>query len=132
MADGLVRNAEFLISENSKDLQCAKGNISSAMLDRLTLKQATIEGMAKGIKEVAALPDPVGRVTSMWRRPNGLQVGKMRIVGSPIRLSETPGEVYAPAPLLGEHSEEILKTVLDYTEEDIRALKAENVINREI
>lgn len=80
MSEGLIKNAEFLISENSKDLQYAREKgISSAMMDRLTLKEATIESMAKGIKEVAALPDPVGRVTSMWRRPNGLLVGRMRI-----------------------------------------------------
>ncbi len=79
MSEGLIKNSGFLISENKKDLECAKGNISPAMMDRLTLKEATIEGMAKGIKEVASLPDPVGRVTSMWRRPNGLLVGRMRI-----------------------------------------------------
>jgi len=59
------------------------------------------------------------------------RVGKMRIVGSPIRLSETPGEVYAPAPLLGEHSEQVLKNILGYTEAEVEQLKAENVINRE-
>ncbi len=79
MSEGLISNSEFLISENKKDLDSAKGCISSAMMDRLTLKKATIESMAKGIKEVASLPDPVGRVTSMWRRPNGLLVGRMRI-----------------------------------------------------
>jgi glutamate-5-semialdehyde dehydrogenase len=80
MADGLAGNTEFLLSENSKDLQYAREKgISSAMMDRLTLTEATIEGMAKGIREVASLPDPVGRVTSMWRRPNGLVVGRMRI-----------------------------------------------------
>lgn len=80
MSEGLIKNSEFLISENRKDLQYAREKgISSAMMDRLTLKEATIEGMAKGIKEVTALPDPVGRVTSMWRRPNGLLVGRMRI-----------------------------------------------------
>lgn len=49
------------------------------MIDRLTLKEATIEAMAQGLREVAALPDPVGKITSMWRRPNGLLVGRMRI-----------------------------------------------------
>ena len=53
--------------------------LSQAMLDRLTLKDATIEGIARGLAEVAALPDPVGEVTSMWKRPNGLKVGRMRI-----------------------------------------------------
>jgi crotonobetainyl-CoA:carnitine CoA-transferase CaiB-like acyl-CoA transferase len=53
----------------------------------------------------------------------------MKIVGSPIRLSETPGEVYAPAPLLGQHSEEILEKLLGYSKQDVEVLKKENVIN---
>jgi len=80
MADELERNCKFLLAENSKDVAKAKkSGITRAMLERLTLKQATIEQMAKGLREVAALPDPVGKVISMWRRPNGLLVGRMRI-----------------------------------------------------
>jgi glutamate-5-semialdehyde dehydrogenase len=80
MADELEQNCKFLLVENAKDVASAKkSGISRAMLERLTLKKATIEQMAKGLREVAALPDPVGKVTSMWRRPNGLLVGKMRI-----------------------------------------------------
>jgi CoA:oxalate CoA-transferase len=59
------------------------------------------------------------------------EVGKMTIAGSPIRLSETPGEVYAPAPLLGQHTEEILKNVLSYSEGDIDDLKREGIINKQ-
>jgi glutamate-5-semialdehyde dehydrogenase len=80
MANELEHNCKFLLAENAKDVAGAKkSGISRAMLERLTLKQATIEQMAKGLREVAALPDPVGKVTSMWRRPNGLLVGRMRI-----------------------------------------------------
>jgi glutamate-5-semialdehyde dehydrogenase len=80
MAEELERNSKFLLAENAKDVAGAKkSGISRAMLERLTLKQATIEQMATGLREVAALPDPVGKVISMWRRPNGLLVGKMRI-----------------------------------------------------
>ena len=79
MAAGLLEKSAYLIAENARDLENARGKISPAMFDRLTLKKETIEGMARGIREVAALPDPVGRVTSMWRRPNGLLVGRMRI-----------------------------------------------------
>lgn len=80
MADELERNGKFLLAENAKDVTHAKkSGISGAMLERLTLKQGTVEQMAKGLREVAALPDPVGKVISMWRRPNGLLVGKMRI-----------------------------------------------------
>ncbi len=59
-------------------------------------------------------------------------VGKMKICGSPIRLSETPGAVYAPAPLLGEHSEEVLKKVLGYNQAQIDALKEAGVINKTV
>ena len=80
MSDLLVEKREYLIEQNSKDLAFARGKgLSNAMMDRLTLNQSTIEGMAKGLKEVAALPDPVGAVTSMRKRPNDLLVGKMRI-----------------------------------------------------
>lgn len=80
MAEALVKQSGFLIEENAKDLRhAAQTDLSPAMIDRLTLKEATILGMARGFTEVAALPDPVGKVTAMWRRPNGLLVGKMRI-----------------------------------------------------
>src|SRR4030043_423705 len=80
MAEGLLRRRDFLPAENKKETAKAKKTgLSTAMLDRLTLKDATIAAMAQGLREVAALPDPVGKVTSMWRRPNGLLVGRMRI-----------------------------------------------------
>ncbi|MCE5262518.1 MAG: glutamate-5-semialdehyde dehydrogenase [Deltaproteobacteria bacterium] len=80
MADALVRNSDLLIRENEKDLAHAREiGLSAAMIDRLTVKESTITGISQGLCEVAALPDPVGKVTSMWRRPNGLLVGRMRI-----------------------------------------------------
>jgi len=80
MAVKIVRGMDALIEENAKDVDAAKrAGLSAAMIDRLTLKKSTIEDMAQGLREVAALPDPVGKVTSMWRRPNGLLVGRMRI-----------------------------------------------------
>jgi glutamate-5-semialdehyde dehydrogenase len=80
MADELIRQTDALILENEKDLDHARDKgLSVSMMDRLTLKESTILSMATGLREVAALPDPVGKITSMWRRPNGLLVGKMRI-----------------------------------------------------
>jgi glutamate-5-semialdehyde dehydrogenase len=80
MAVELDRKRDFLLAENAKDISKAKqSGLSLAMIDRLTLEKATIELMAQGLREVAALPDPVGKITSMWRRPNGLLVGRMRI-----------------------------------------------------
>ncbi len=80
MAKGLRGQAARLKEENRKDMDAgrAKG-LSVAMLDRLELTDARIEQMAAGIEEVAALPDPVGEVERMARRPNGLWVGRMRI-----------------------------------------------------
>jgi len=80
MAEGLLDGKEKLKKENEKDLKYAhdKG-LSSALIDRLTLNDKGIEGMASGLKEIAVLPDPVGEVTHIWQRPNGLQVGKIRV-----------------------------------------------------
>ncbi|HWR73776.1 MAG TPA: glutamate-5-semialdehyde dehydrogenase [Nitrospirota bacterium] len=80
MAAGLEKDAERLIAENKKDLEEGrKKGLSSAMLDRLKLTPERIKSMADGLREVAALPDPVGEVIKMWRRPNGMQVGRMRV-----------------------------------------------------
>ncbi len=80
MADELTWRRDFILSENKRDVANARDKgISAALIDRLTIKNETIETMVQGLREVAALPDPVGRVESMWRRPNGLMVGRMRI-----------------------------------------------------
>ncbi len=80
MAEDLLEKRDLLKAENGRDVSEAREKgLTAAMIDRLTLKDGTIEAMAGGLREVAALPDPVGRVTSMWRRPNGLLVGRMRI-----------------------------------------------------
>jgi len=80
MAKGLRGQAQWLLKENRKDLGAASSRgLSGAMLDRLALSDSRIEQMATGIEEVIALPDPVGEVERMGRRPNGLWVGKMRI-----------------------------------------------------
>lgn len=80
MAEGLEAEKAFLAEENEKDLARAReGGLSDAMIDRLTLSEKVVKGMADGLREVAALPDPVGEVTGMWKRPNDLVVGRMRI-----------------------------------------------------
>ncbi len=80
MAVCLETNVEVLQQANALDLQAgrAKG-MAAAMLDRLELSDPVIESMAEGLREVAALPDPVGEVTGMWVRPNGIRVGRQRI-----------------------------------------------------
>lgn len=80
IADGLVRDYSFILDENSKDIEKAKENgIPPAMLDRLSLNKSRIEQMADGIRQIAALSDPVGEVIGMVKRPNGLLIGKKRV-----------------------------------------------------
>lgn len=80
MAKAIVRAAPQLKAANARDVQLArKANLSSAMIDRLMLTDPVIRVMSESLNEVALLPDPVGEVSKMWKRPNGLWVGKMRI-----------------------------------------------------
>jgi len=80
MAENLEQNQERLIKENQKDLASAEqSHLSPSLIDRLKLTPQVIRGMAEGLREVARLPDPVGEVVRMWKRPNGLTVGRMRI-----------------------------------------------------
>ncbi len=79
-AQRLLERRDELQAANAKDLERAREKgLSSAFVDRLTLSDKVIESMAQGLREVAALPDPVGEVTRMWKRPNGLLVGRVRI-----------------------------------------------------
>lgn len=80
MAEALDNNRESLISANQADLQNgAERGLDAAMLDRLELNPARIDAMITGLKQVAALPDPVGDVSDMRYMPSGIQVGKMRV-----------------------------------------------------
>ena len=81
MADQLEAQNDYLVAENKKDLDAAeRAGISEPIVDRIALNPGRVQAMAKGLREVAALPDPVREVVKMWRRPNGLQV---RRCGSP-------------------------------------------------
>ncbi len=80
IATQIQEKAAYIKTENNKDLMRAqKMEISAAMIDRLTIRDATIQAMIKGLKEVAELEDPVGSLSRTWLRPNGLQVSRMRI-----------------------------------------------------
>ena len=79
MADSLIENADEILSANKSDLERAKGTISDVMLDRLALTKERIEGMANGIREVVALPDPVGKVLNRVERPNGIVIEKTTV-----------------------------------------------------
>ena len=80
MAEAIRKRSKELQKENKKDLEAAKKKgLTGAMINRLTLTSKVIDEMAQGLIEIAALPDPVGEVTRMWQRPNGMKVGKMRV-----------------------------------------------------
>ena len=80
MADALRIDHSLISEANEKDLvQASERGLSGAKLDRLRISGKVLEEMIAGLREVAALPDPVGEITRMWLRPNGLRVGRMRI-----------------------------------------------------
>ncbi|WP_276204908.1 glutamate-5-semialdehyde dehydrogenase [Thermoanaerobacterium sp. PSU-2] len=79
MALKLVENKREILEANEKDVSIAKTKgVKESLIDRLKLDEKRIEGMANGLREIAMLPDPVGNIEEMWKRPNGLQIGKMR------------------------------------------------------
>jgi len=80
IAETIEKNAEFIKNENRKDLDIAnEKRLSNAMIDRLTTSDSTIKAMSDGLREVALLDDPVGSLSETRRRPNGLEVSRMRI-----------------------------------------------------
>ena len=79
MAEGLEARASAILEANALDLAAARGTVSGVMLDRLALDQGRIKGMADGVREVADLPDPVGRVLRREERPNGLVIEKTAV-----------------------------------------------------
>jgi glutamate-5-semialdehyde dehydrogenase len=80
MAAGLLDGRERILAANAADVAAARQDgHPPAFVDRLTLTPARLEAMARGLRQVAELPDPVGQITDMGRRPNGLHVGKMRV-----------------------------------------------------
>ena len=79
MADALVAGEAEILAANALDMESAKGTVSDVMLDRLQLTAARIAGMAQGIREVAALPDPVGHLLEEYTRPDGLKIRRVSV-----------------------------------------------------
>ncbi len=80
IAAAIRHHAGAIVAENAKDVARAKANgQDAAFVDRLTLGPKSIEDMAQGVEQVAALPDPIGAITDLVTRPTGIQVGKMRV-----------------------------------------------------
>ena len=79
IADALIKHTQNIIDENKKDIDNARGHISDVMIDRLTLDEKRIKAMSDAIRDVAKLPDPVGRKIDEIKRPNGLTITKVSV-----------------------------------------------------
>ncbi|MCL6556323.1 MAG: glutamate-5-semialdehyde dehydrogenase [Burkholderiales bacterium] len=80
MAEAIERDAEHLLAANARDMEAARAaGLDAALLDRLQLTGKTVAAMAEGLRQIAALPDPVGSITDLNYRPSGIQVGRMRV-----------------------------------------------------
>jgi glutamate-5-semialdehyde dehydrogenase len=102
MADGIGKSAATIKAANAKDLEAGKkAGLSSAMLDRLTLNDKRLADIAKGVREVAGLPDPVGTTISEWTRPNGIRIQKVRVpIGVILIIYESRPNVTVDAAVL--------------------------------
>lgn len=80
IAQAIRREKTALLKANQADLETARKNgMDSAMLDRLALSEKSVDAMAEGLEQIAALPDPIGEISDLKYRPSGIQVGKMRV-----------------------------------------------------
>ncbi len=102
MASGIEDSAKEIQSANAKDIETGeKAGLTSAVLDRLRLTDQRIAGMAVGIREVAALDDPVGKLIDQWSRPNGIKIQKVRVpLGVILMIYESRPNVTADAACL--------------------------------
>ena len=102
MANGIAQAAGAIQAANAKDLAAGQAaGLAPAMLDRLMLNDQRIAEIAKGVRDVASLPDPVGKTISEWTRPNGIQIQKIRVpIGSILIIYESRPNVTADAACL--------------------------------
>lgn len=143
MADSLLQNADYILCENEKDINDAKGKISDVMIDRLSLTGDRITAMANGMREVMALPDPNGKILNTVKRPNGLVIEKtavpMGVIGI---IYESRPNVTSDAAVLcfkssnvcvlrgGKEAYRTSKAIVNALREGLRSLNInENVIN---
>ncbi len=118
-----TKNVKDLVSILSGEFEKRTTKEWSAIFDKAGLPYSRVNN----VKEICE--DPHIRYRKMIVEIDQPGVGRMKIAGSPFRLSETPGEVYSPAPLLGEHTEEVLRDLLGYSPEEIETLKKERIID---
>jgi len=117
------KNRKILADEISVRTKTKTTAEWSAIFDKESLPYSPVNNM----KEICE--DPHIKERKMLVEVDQPGVGKIKIAGSPIHLSETPGDIYSPAPRLGEHTEEVLKGLLNVTDAEIEALRKEEVIN---
>lgn len=143
MADSLLQNADYILCENEKDINDAKGKISDVMIDRLSLTGDRITAMANGMREVMSLPDPNGKILNTVKRPNGLVIEKtavpMGVIGI---IYESRPNVTSDAAVLcfkssnvcvlrgGKEAYRTSKAIVNALREGLRSLNInENAIN---
>ena len=102
MADAIEAAEDDILAANAKDLEAAPGyGLNAAAVDRLRLDSARLSAMAKGVREVAGLPDPCGEIIRQWTRPNGMQITKLRVpIGVVGIIYESRPNVTADAAVL--------------------------------
>src|SRR3989338_5697903 len=79
IATAILLNSKQIIDANMIDVGMAREHLDAASIDRLTITEKTVQGMAEGLRQIAQLPDPIGEISDMKYRPSGIQVGKMRV-----------------------------------------------------
>ena len=101
-ADRLRRHTESLLAANQTDVERTRAaGESGAFVERLTLTPARVEAMARGLEEIAALPDPIGETITGWRRPNGLEIAQVRVpIGVVLTIYESRPNVTADSAAL--------------------------------
>lgn len=143
MAESLIKNTDKILSANKKDVEKAQGIISPVMIDRLLLSEDRIKAMANGVREVAALPDPVGNVLSQTMRPNGLIIEKTSVpIGVVAIIYESRPNVTSDAAALalksgnvcvlrsGKEAYESARAIVDALREGLKECGlCENLIN---
>jgi CoA:oxalate CoA-transferase len=118
-----TKNVKELIAILSEEFEKRTTSEWSDTFDKAGIPYSRVNNM----KEICK--DPHIHYRKMIVEIDQPGIGRMKIAGSPFRLSETPGEVFSPAPLLGEHTEEVLRDILGYSPEEIGMLRKERVIN---
>ena len=121
MADAIVRETDVILAANEADVQAAKGTISDVMLDRLRLTQARIAAMADGMRQVSALPDPVGEVLAEVRRPNGLVIRKTAVPLGVVAI------IYESRPNVTSDADEAIRHIAAHSTHHSDAIVTENV-----